>query len=99
MEFRLYQHLTVPLPIVFRHQFRQSFGWRALLNGSVIDGRQILREVLAEPFQFSRDGRTYRFSAPVITGHLIAGMVLPTKVASPRGYTLRWKSDVAGIAA
>lgn len=44
--------------------------------------RQLLREVLAAPLKFTRDGRTYRFSAPVVTGQLIAGAVLPTKVAS-----------------
>lgn len=44
--------------------------------------RQLLREVLAAPLKFTREGRTYRFSAPVVTGQLIAGAVPPTKVAS-----------------
>jgi len=57
--------------------------WRGLLSGSVADGRQLLREVLAAPFKFTRDGRTYRFSAPVVTGQLIAGAVLPTNCGVP----------------
>ncbi len=59
--------------------------WRALLNGSTVDARQMLREVLEAPLRFERDGKTYRFSGPVATGKLIAGVVLPTKGASPRG--------------
>jgi hypothetical protein len=59
--------------------------WRGLLSGSVADGRQLLREVLEAPLRFTPDGRTYRFTAPVATGKLIAGAVLPTKMASPRG--------------
>jgi len=58
--------------------------WRGLLNGSVADGRQLLREVLEAPLKFERDGKTYRFRAPVATGKLIAGAVLPIKVASPQ---------------
>lgn len=49
------------------------------------DGRQLLREVLQAPLRFERDGRTYRFSAPVATGKLIAGAVLPTKGYVPKG--------------
>jgi hypothetical protein len=60
--------------------------WRGLLNGSVQDGRQMLREVLEAPLKFTPDGKTYRFSAPVATGKLIAGAVLPTCVASPTGF-------------
>ncbi len=60
--------------------------WRGLLNGSVQDGRQMLREVLEAPLKFERDGKTYRFSAPVATGKLIAGAVLPPIVASPTGF-------------
>lgn len=60
--------------------------WRELLTGSVADGRQLLREILEAPLQFERDGWTYRFSAPVATGKLIAGVVSPNKVASPPGF-------------
>lgn len=67
--------------------------WRELVAGSVSDGRQLLREVLEAPLRFTPDGKTYRFTAPVATGKLIAGAVLPTNMASPRGpdrfYTLR----------
>ena len=41
--------------------------------------------MLEAPLKFERDGKTYRFSGPVATGKLIAGTVLPTKVASPTG--------------
>jgi hypothetical protein len=37
------------------------------------------------PLKFERDGKTYRFSAPVATGKLIAGAMLPTFMASPMG--------------
>jgi hypothetical protein len=60
--------------------------WRGLLSGSVADGRQLLREVLESPLRFTPDGKTYRFTAPVATGKLIAGAVLPTFVASPTGF-------------
>jgi site-specific DNA recombinase len=60
--------------------------WRTLLGGSVTDGRQLLREVLEAPLKFEADGKTYRFSAPVATGTLIAGAVLPTRMASPPGF-------------
>jgi hypothetical protein len=49
--------------------------WRDLLRGSMADARQLLREVLAAPLKFERVGSTYRFSAPVKTGELIAGAV------------------------
>ena len=55
-------------------------------RGSVADGRELLREVLEAPLKFEPDGKTYRFSAPVATGRLIADTVLlhvPIKVASP----------------
>jgi site-specific DNA recombinase len=60
--------------------------WRDLLNGSVADGRQMLREVLEAPLRFVPDGKTYRFSGPVATGRLVAGVALPTKMASPPGF-------------
>ena len=60
--------------------------WRGLLGGSVADGRQLLREVLEAPLRFTPEGKTYRFTAPVATGTLIASAVLPTKVASPTGF-------------
>ena len=60
--------------------------WRGLLSGSVTDGRQLLREVLESPLRFTPDGKTYRFTAAVATGKLIAGAVLPTFVASPTGF-------------
>lgn len=60
--------------------------WRGLLNGSMADARQMLREVLEAPLRFTPDGKPYRFTGPVATGKLIAGVVLPTKVASPTGF-------------
>lgn len=51
--------------------------WRGLLSGSVVEGRQLLRDVLEAPLKFEPDGKTYRFSAPVATGKLIADTVLP----------------------
>ncbi|HYN10500.1 MAG TPA: hypothetical protein VES67_24135 [Vicinamibacterales bacterium] len=59
--------------------------WRDLLNGSVSDAHQMLREVLEAPLPFTPEGKTYRFRGPVATGRLIVGAVLPTKVASPTG--------------
>jgi len=47
--------------------------------------RQLLREVLEAPLKFEPDGKTYRFSAPVATGKLIADTVLPTVVVSGSG--------------
>ena len=60
--------------------------WRELLSGSVVDGRQLLRDVLEAPLRFERDGKTYRFSAPVATGKLIAGSVTAYLDSSPRGF-------------
>jgi hypothetical protein len=60
--------------------------WRGLLSGSVADGRQLLREVVEAPLRFEREGETYRFMAPVATGKLIAGAVLPTFDSSPTGF-------------
>ena len=60
--------------------------WRGLLSGSVNDGRQLLRDVLEAPLRFEPDGKTYKFSAPVATGKLIADTVLPTMMASPTGF-------------
>ena len=68
--------------------------WRGLMSGSVADGRQLLREVLAAPLRFTPDGKTYRFTAPVATDELIAGAVLPTKGTSPTG-TYRQESGPA----
>ena len=59
--------------------------WCGLLSGSVADARQMLREVLEAPLRFTPDGKTYHFTAPVATGELIAGVVLPTKGTSPKG--------------
>ena len=44
-----------------------------------------MRDVPEAPLKFEPDGKTYRFSAPVATGKLIADTVLPTVMASPRG--------------
>ena len=49
--------------------------WRGLRTGSVVAGRQLLREVLEAPLTFERDGKVYRFSGPVAVGLLIAGAV------------------------
>jgi hypothetical protein len=69
--------------------------WRGPLTASVADGRQLLREVLAAPLKFTREGRTYRFSAPVVTGQLIAGAVLPTNGASPNARQLEPRHALA----
>jgi hypothetical protein len=60
--------------------------WRELLSGSVADARQMLREVLEAPLRFEREGQTFRFSGPVATGKLIAGVVVGQELgASPKG--------------
>jgi hypothetical protein len=73
------------------------------MSGSVADGRQLLREVPEAPLRFTPDGKTYRFTAPVATGELIAGAVLPTKGTSPRGVEAgrQWQpaTFVVGVAA
>jgi hypothetical protein len=71
--------------------------WRGLLTGSVADGRQLLREVLAAPLQFTPEGKTYAFTAPTTTGSLIAGSVLPTWVASPTGTSDNWNVSLDAI--
>ena len=58
--------------------------WRDLLTGSVVDGRQLLREVLEEPLRFTAEGRTYRFEGAAAAERLL-GQVLPPCVASPTG--------------
>jgi hypothetical protein len=70
--------------------------WRGLLSGSVVDARQMLREVLEAPLRFTPDGKTYRLTAPVATGELIAGAVLPTKGTSPTGGVREWTREVPG---
>ena len=50
----------------------------------------MLRDVLPAPLTFTPEGQTYRFKGPVATGALIAGEVLPTKVASPTGIDTLW---------
>jgi hypothetical protein len=60
--------------------------WRGLLNGSIADARQMLREVLEAPLRFTPEGKTYRFTGPVATGKLIAGAVLPIEGTSPTGF-------------
>jgi hypothetical protein len=74
----------------------QIANWRGLLTGSVVvDGRQLLREVLEAPLRFVRDGPTYRFTAPVAVWQIIAGAVLRTCEASPRGFEpVSWKGAV-----
>jgi hypothetical protein len=62
----------------------------------VADGRLLLREVLAAPLRFTPDGKTYRFTAAVATGELIAGAVLPTKGTSPTGSVREWTREVPG---
>jgi hypothetical protein len=61
--------------------------WRRLLSdsvtGSVADGREFLRRVLAEPLKFTASGRTYKIRGRVRTGEGIAGAVVPPLVASP----------------
>ncbi len=61
--------------------------WRALLTTHVEDGRQLLREVLAGPLQFTPEGRTYRFEGEASIGRMLAGMAgLPTFGTSPTGF-------------
>ncbi len=62
--------------------------WRTLLTTHVQDGRQLLREVLAEPLRFTPEGRTYRFEGEAAIGRLLSGTAgLPTFVASPTSNT------------
>jgi hypothetical protein len=62
------------------------------------DARQLLREVLAAPLKFTREGQTYRFSAPVKTGELIAGAVGidRRRGTSPTGVAREWTRPVPG---
>jgi len=60
--------------------------WRDLLStDSTEDGRQLLREVLAEPPVFTPTRAGYRFRGRVKTGELVAGAVNggAQRVASP----------------
>ena len=74
---RLHQ-IQVDRPTIEAEVQAAVANWRGLLNGSLQDARQMLREVLDAPLRFEPDGRTYRFSGRVATGRLIAGAVLPT---------------------
>ena len=54
----------------------QMAQWRALVESAdPADGRQLLREVLDGPLQFTPDGKRYRFTGPLATGRIIAGLV------------------------
>lgn len=56
----------------------QCARWRALLTEEIVDGRQLLREVLDGPMTFTPGpGKQYRFSGNVMTGQLVAGLVSP----------------------
>jgi hypothetical protein len=43
-----------------------------------------------------REGEIYRFKAPVATGKLIAGAVLPTLDSSPTGGLPEWTREIPG---
>ena len=61
--------------------------WRALLTTDIVDGRQLLREVLDGPLQFAPDGQQYRFSGADKVGTLVARLVgVPPLLASPAGF-------------
>src|SRR5260221_4873450 len=53
----------------------QVANWRALLTGSVEDGRTLLRDVLSAPLVFPPEADGHRFRASVATGELIAAAV------------------------
>ena len=60
--------------------------WRELLaTKHVTDGRQLLREVLTGPLQFTPDGRRYRFEGDAGVRRLLAGMADATYVVRPEG--------------
>jgi DNA invertase Pin-like site-specific DNA recombinase/chorismate mutase len=73
--------------------------WRELAASAVVgDGRQLLNEMLEGPLRFTPDGKTYKFAGPVVTGRMIAGMVFPPNVASPRGRAVEWKRVPPSVA-
>jgi hypothetical protein len=77
-------------PMVEAKVLAECERWRALLTDEIIDGRQLLREVLDGPMTFTPGpGKAYRFSGNVMTGQLVAGLVspkTPPEVASPTGF-------------
>ena len=61
--------------------------WRQVLTAQVPDARQMLRQLLKQPVAFTpraEDG-VYAFQGVACLGDLLAGVILPTSVASPSG--------------
>ena len=87
------QHIAVDRERIERDVQAEVAHWRALVTGSVTDGRQLLREALEGPLVFQREGAVYKFTAPVATARLIAGVVGvggQHDVASPTGTGRLW---------
>jgi hypothetical protein len=81
-----FHQIAVDRPKIEAEVQQEIANWRGLLaSEAVVDGREFLRKVLAEPIRFTPDGRSYRFRGRTRMGELIAGAVLPTCVASPGG--------------
>jgi len=63
--------------------------WRGLLRGEVQEARQILRALLQDRIEFTpteQDGqRVYRYRCRFSVGPLLAGVIDPQALASPRG--------------
>ena len=64
--------------------------WRELLNGNIVERRQVLREVLDGPIYFKLEGNAYRFTGTDRRGHLITDLVggstfsgVPTGIRPP----------------
>jgi site-specific DNA recombinase len=79
------QHVQVDRASIEAQVQADVANWRALLTGSVEDGRTLLRQVLAGPVQFTPDGDGYSFEAPTAIGSLIGRACRPSGLASPAG--------------
>jgi site-specific DNA recombinase len=76
--------------------------WRALLTGHVHDGRELLRQVLNGPIQFTpdRDAQIYRFRGEIGFDRLFAGIAgLAPLLASPSETGPRCTVELLGQAA
>lgn len=78
--------------------------WRGLIQRSVQDARDVLRELLIGPVRFTpideERRRGYAFTFTIALDEVLSGVVeLPTKMASPRGTAQGWSPRLSGVAA
>ena len=64
--------------------------WRALLTDHVYDGRELLKQLLAEPFTFTPNGKVYEFTADTRTGEVIAAAAGVPLGVRPQAEWTRW---------